>query len=95
VTNEILPAGEATTGRRLSRSKARKTLDLDGFVASMAGRSWQQDHAAELIDEDPRAYKDIDQVMADQQDLVRIEHTLHQILNYKGVEGGPRRRKGR
>ena len=38
-----------------------------------------------LLDEDPRSYKDIDQVMADQADLVRPLHTLSQILNYKGL----------
>ena len=48
-------------------------------------KSWQRDNAADLIDEIPEAYKDIDVVMADQQDLVEIEHTLHQILNYKGL----------
>ena len=43
------------------------------------------DDAKALIDEDPRAYKDIGEVMANQADLVAIEHTLHQILNYKGT----------
>ena len=38
-----------------------------------------------LLDEAPQAYKDIDQVMADQADLVAVVHTLHQILNYKGT----------
>ena len=38
-----------------------------------------------LIDEIPAAYKDIDQVMADQSDLVEVLHTLHQVLNYKGT----------
>ena len=36
----------------------------------------------DLIDEDPRSYKDIDQVMEDQSDLVKVHHTLHQVLNY-------------
>jgi tRNA-splicing ligase RtcB len=31
------------------------------------------------------SYKDIDQVMADQADLVSVEHTLLQVLNYKGT----------
>ena len=30
-------------------------------------------------------YKDIDQVMADQPDLVTVDHALHQVLNYKGT----------
>jgi tRNA-splicing ligase RtcB len=81
-------------GRRLSRTAARKQLDVDEFVRLMEGRSWNRAHALALIDEDPRAYKDIDQVMEDQRDLVRPDHTLRQVLNYKGVEPvrGRRRR---
>jgi tRNA-splicing ligase RtcB (3'-phosphate/5'-hydroxy nucleic acid ligase) len=37
-----------------------------------------------LIDEIPSAYKDIDEVMAAQADLVDVVHTLTQVLNYKG-----------
>ena len=37
-----------------------------------------------LIDEIPAAYKDIDQVMAYAAELVRIDHTLRQIINCKG-----------
>ena len=51
----------------------------------MAGRAWNEAAASALIDEDPRAYKDIDQVMEDQRDLVTVEHTLRQVLNYKGL----------
>jgi len=50
----------------------------------MEGKAWNNDAEA-LIDEDPRAYKDIDLVMENQKDLVNVEHVLHQILNYKGV----------
>ena len=72
-------------GRRLSRSRARKEVSLEEFKLSMEGREWQSGKADQLIDEAPQAYKDIDQVMADQADLVTVEHTLHQILNYKGT----------
>ena len=72
-------------GRRMSRSKARKSLDLQGLRDQMAGKAWNESQAKSLIDEDPRSYKDIDQVMADQSDLVRVDHTLTQILNYKGT----------
>jgi tRNA-splicing ligase RtcB len=37
-----------------------------------------------FIDEIPQAYKPIDQVMEDSQDLVTIRHTLRQIVNVKG-----------
>ncbi len=72
-------------GRRLSRGRARRELDLDGFRAQMVGKTLNDADATRLIDEDPRAYKDIDQVMNDQRDLVEIVHTLTQVLNYKGV----------
>ena len=38
-----------------------------------------------LIDEAPAAYKDINQVMDDQRDLVEVRATLRAILNYKGT----------
>jgi len=72
-------------GRRMSRSQARREIAVETFVTSMEGRGWQESKADQLLDEAPQAYKDIDQVMSDQADLVVIEHTLRQILNYKGT----------
>ena len=37
-----------------------------------------------LIDEIPGAYKDIDVVMEQSKELVKVEYTLKQILNCKG-----------
>jgi tRNA-splicing ligase RtcB len=48
----------------------------------MAGIEWRDSSA--FLDEHPDAYKDIDQVMADAADLVKIRHTFRQILNVKG-----------
>lgn len=72
-------------GRRLSRSAARKSLTVDSLAEWMAGKAWNATQAQALLDEHPVAYKEIDQVMADQADLVEPLHTLSQILNYKGV----------
>jgi len=72
-------------GRRMSRGQARRTLDVATLRAEMEGKAWNAGNAEALIDEDPRSYKDIDEVMAAQADLARIDHTLDQILNYKGV----------
>ncbi|MBV8983764.1 MAG: RtcB family protein [Acidimicrobiia bacterium] len=81
-------------GRRLSRSAARKRFTVEDMAAQMANtKSWQRESAADLIDEIPAAYKDVDQVMADQADLVEVEHALHQILNYKGTDSGRGRRR--
>jgi tRNA-splicing ligase RtcB len=73
-------------GRRMSRSAARRTLDVAGLREQMAGKAWNERDAEALIDEDPRSYKDIDDVMAAQADLVTVESTLQQVLNYKGAE---------
>jgi tRNA-splicing ligase RtcB len=72
-------------GRRYSRTKARKLFSSADLAAQMAGKTWLAGRAAALVDEIPSAYKDIDEVMADQTDLVEVLHTLHQVLNYKGT----------
>ena len=72
-------------GRRLSRSAARRQLTVESLTEAMAGRAWNDGDAAKLLDEHPGSYKDIDQVMADQADLVEVEHTLRQVLNHKGT----------
>jgi tRNA-splicing ligase RtcB (3'-phosphate/5'-hydroxy nucleic acid ligase) len=72
-------------GRRYSRTKARKLYTPADLAEQMRGKTWLKGRAAALVDEIPTAYKDIDQVMADQSDLVEVLHTLHQVLNYKGT----------
>jgi tRNA-splicing ligase RtcB len=72
-------------GRRLSRTAAHKQISLDELSTAMEGRVWLGRSAERLIDEAPAAYKDIEQVMRDQADLVAVEHELRQVLNYKGV----------
>lgn len=72
-------------GRRLSRGRAKRELDALAFVDSMDGKTWQSEDASALLDEAPGAYKDIRRVMADQDDLTEIVHTLHQVFNYKGL----------
>lgn len=71
-------------GRRMSRGQAKRELDLDTFKAQMEGVTWNSDRAESLLDEAPGSYKDVDQVMEDQKDLVKIVHTLRAVLNYKG-----------
>jgi tRNA-splicing ligase RtcB len=72
-------------GRRHSRSQAKKLFTAADLTAQMAGKVWLAKRAEALVDEIPAAYKDIDQVMADQADLVEVRHTLRQVLNYKGT----------
>ncbi len=72
-------------GRRHSRTQAKKLFTSADLAAQMAGKVWLSKRAEALVDEIPAAYKDIDQVMADQADLVEVRHTLRQVLNYKGT----------
>jgi tRNA-splicing ligase RtcB (3'-phosphate/5'-hydroxy nucleic acid ligase) len=69
-------------GRRMSRSKARKTFTLDDLAAQTAGVECRKD--AGVIDEIPGAYKAIEDVMAAQADLVEVVAELRQLVCVKG-----------
>ncbi len=69
-------------GRKMSRTKAKKTFTLDDHARATEGIECRKDPG--VIDETPAAYKDIDAVMAAQSDLVDIVHTLRQVVCVKG-----------
>ena len=69
-------------GRAMSRAEAKRRFTVDDHVAATAGVECRKD--ADVIDETPMAYKDIDAVMAAQADLVEIVHTLRQVVCVKG-----------
>jgi tRNA-splicing ligase RtcB len=69
-------------GRKISRNEAKKLFTLDDHIKATQGVECRKD--AEIIDETPGAYKDIDSVIAAQSDLIEIEHILKQILCVKG-----------
>lgn len=69
-------------GRVMSRSKARKTITLAEHKQAMEGIDARLD--SDVLDESPAAYKDINAVIAAQDDLIEVVHTLHQIVNIKG-----------
>jgi tRNA-splicing ligase RtcB (3'-phosphate/5'-hydroxy nucleic acid ligase) len=69
-------------GRRMSRSEAKRTFNRVQLAEQTAGVECRKDGG--VLDEIPGAYKDIDQVMANQGDLVSVEHTLKQVLCVKG-----------
>ncbi|WP_300013117.1 RtcB family protein [Pseudonocardia sp.] len=62
----------------------REAIEAAVPPEAMVGIEWRAENAEAFLDEIPRAYKDIDQVMEDAKDLVRIDHTLRQVLNVKG-----------
>lgn len=69
-------------GRRMSRTKARAQFTMEDFEKNMTGIECR--HSAMLLDELPGAYKNIDEVMEHSKELVKVEHTLWQIVNVKG-----------
>lgn len=69
-------------GRKMSRSKAARVFSVDELAKQTAGVECRKDKG--VIDEIPGAYKDIDEVMANQDDLVEVVHTLKQVMCVKG-----------
>ena len=72
-------------GRRMSRTKARKTLSLDKFKKSMDG-IYSSTVNIETIDEAPMAYKDAEEIIEKLKDTVKIEKRLKPVYNFKGFQ---------
>ncbi|MDN0084227.1 RtcB family protein [Crenobacter sp. SG2305] len=69
-------------GRVMSRSEAKRRFTVDDQVRATAQVECRKDK--DVIDEIPMAYKDIDAVMAAQESLVEVVHTLRQVVCVKG-----------
>ena len=70
-------------GRVMSRNQARKAFTVEDHAAATRGVECRKD--AGVLDETPKAYKDIDAVMEAQSDLVEIVHRLRQVVLRQGV----------
>ena len=69
-------------GRVMSRTEAKRRFSLADLISQTEGVECRKDEG--VIDEIPASYKDIDQVMANQTDLVEVVHQLKQVLCVKG-----------
>lgn len=69
-------------GRVMSRTEAKKKITLADHLFDTQGVECRKDE--DVIDESPRAYKNIDDVMRSQADLVEVVATLKQVLCVKG-----------
>lgn len=69
-------------GRAMSRNKAKLNFSLDDLIQQTQGVECRKDEG--VLDEIPAAYKPIDQVMANQADLVEVVATLKQVVCVKG-----------
>lgn len=66
----------------MSRTDAKKQFTIDDQIKATAHVECRKD--ANVIDEIPMAYKDIDAVMTAQNELVEIVHQLRQVVCVKG-----------
>ncbi|KAI9133183.1 RtcB family protein [Acaryochloris sp. CCMEE 5410] len=69
-------------GRTMSRTKAKKHFTLDDLIEQTQGVECRKDKG--ILDEIPGAYKPIEEVMANQSDLVEVVATLKQVVCVKG-----------
>jgi tRNA-splicing ligase RtcB len=69
-------------GRRMSRTEAKRRFSRADLERQTEGVECRKDPG--VIDEIPGAYKSIDEVMANQTDLVEVVHTLKQVVCVKG-----------
>ena len=69
-------------GRKMSRTAAEKAFTTADLARQTEGVVCRKDKG--VIDEIPSAYKDIDEVMTNQEDLVEVVHTLKQVVCVKG-----------
>ncbi len=69
-------------GRRMSRTEAKKRFSAADVERQTAGVECRKD--AGVVDEIPAAYKDVEEVMRNQSDLVDVVHTLRQVVCVKG-----------
>lgn len=69
-------------GRKMSRNEAKRVFSLEDHAKATTGVECRKDES--VLDETPGAYKNIDDVMLAQSDLVEIVHTLKQVVCVKG-----------
>lgn len=69
-------------GRKMSRTKAKAKYTIDDLKVQTAGVECRKDKG--VVDEIPGAYKDIEEVMRAQEDLVEIVAELKQVICVKG-----------
>ena len=69
-------------GRQMSRTAAKKRFNIKDMKRQTHGVECRKDKG--VLDEIPGAYKNLDEVMANQTDLVEVVHELKQVVCVKG-----------
>ncbi len=75
-------SGPHGAGRVLSRSKAKKQIELEAFKESMKG-VWTTSVGQNTLDESPLAYKPIEEIVDNIGDSVEIRYIIKPLYNFK------------
>ena len=78
-------SGPHGAGRLMSRSKAKETLKMEDYKASMEG-IYTTCVGAATIDEAPMAYKPIESILENIKDNADVVNWIHPIYNFKSSE---------
>lgn len=78
-------SGPHGAGRILSRSKAKKTLNLEDFKETMKG-VYTTTISEDTIDEAPFVYKPIEEIIENTKDAIEVKEIIKPIYNFKAAE---------
>ncbi len=81
-SKEFLESSSHGAGRAMSRTEAKKKISMEEFKESMKGIVGNV--SQKTLDEAPRAYKNIDEVMSAQEKSVRVVKRIKPLINWKG-----------
>jgi len=81
---DFLSSSSHGAGRRLSRKEAKETLNPESFRKEMLEACVTGNFTDSVLDEAPKAYKNIYQVLEAQKKSIRILNHLKPFINWKG-----------
>ncbi|MGC6767294.1 RtcB family protein [Enterococcus sp. LJL128] len=76
-------SGPHGAGRQLSRSEAKRQISLESYQHVMKG-IWTTSVSKKTIDEAPKAYKPVKQLLADIEPAVEVQEIIRPLYNFKG-----------
>ncbi|WP_086350098.1 RtcB family protein [Candidatus Enterococcus clewellii] len=76
-------SGPHGAGRQMSRSEAKKNISLESYQHVMKN-IWTTSVSKKTVDEAPKAYKPVKQLLEDIQPAVAIQEIIKPLYNFKG-----------
>jgi tRNA-splicing ligase RtcB len=73
-------------GRAMSRTEAKNTLSVDEMKVQMEGIVTSEEISEKMLDEAPNAYKNLQTVLDNEEDLVTVRNRLKTVAVIKDIE---------